>query len=141
MMTHETIPSETSVPAYYATFGTQRIPFLVSLAFIDQHSRIQLVPALKRAIDRTVEVTGRQGLATTVVADTDILRDVARQRLTQMCVLPDMILLFLCQSSDTMDRLMAHLHAAFPLSLVRASPGGTDVSHMQPLAVGERPSH
>ncbi|WP_241136775.1 hypothetical protein [Achromobacter insuavis] len=126
------LAADTSVPAYYAMFGRQRVPFLVAPLFVSPQARLQLTPAMKRALDRTVEITGRQGLATAIVSNEANIQALARNCIGQVSLLHDVILLFLCQSEEKSERLMAHLYDTYQLQLVTEPPPPGAVLTMQP---------
>lgn len=109
-----------AVPAYYARQGSLEVPFLTSLLFLDPRGQIVLVDAVRRALDRVVEITGRRGLAHAIVADNANFRELVRRRVAQASVLPDCVLLFICQSAPTAERVMTNMNDAFSLSLMRA---------------------
>jgi len=109
-----------AVPAYWAGDSSgNRVPFIVSLLFYDQGGIERIAPAVERSINRTVELTGRVGLATATVAnDEDMARSVSRW-VERALAMPDVIVLFRCQSADCAERLINYLHGAYNLALVR----------------------
>lgn len=106
------------VPAYWATLpGGQSVPFIVSLLFYDAQGRPRIPPAVERSIDRTVEIAGREVLGQAIIADDD---DLSRaEHLLQRAAKAGAIALFRCQSPETAERLMQHLHATCSLRLVQ----------------------
>ena len=61
-----------AVPAYYATTADGRtVPLIVSLLFYDADKKPRITPAVEKSIDRTIEITGREGLATAIISDSD----------------------------------------------------------------------
>jgi hypothetical protein len=108
-----------AVPAYIATAGSfPSAPFIVSLLMYDVDCKPRLPPAVEAAIDRTIAITGRQGLATLIVADDADLP--AKHRTIQAALMrDDAIILFRCQSADTAERLMQYLGRTYQLALVQ----------------------
>lgn len=111
-----------AVPAYWVTSpGGQSVPFIVSLLFRDAQGRPRIPPAVEQSIDRTVEITGREALAQAIIADDDDPA-IARKFIARAAELvPQAIVLFRCQSPQTAERLMQHLHAECSLRLVQKS--------------------
>jgi hypothetical protein len=52
------------VPAYNAANGKgQSVPFIVSLMMVDDENKAALPPAVSASIDRTLSITGTEGVA------------------------------------------------------------------------------
>lgn len=121
-----------AVPAYHATAPDGRtVPFIVSLLLHDADNKPRITPAVERSIDRTIDITGREGLALAIIADNDELPGTACRYMERAMGVPGAILLFRCQSPETAERLMQHIHTKYRLTLVRQSfdsaaggPGG-----------------
>lgn len=114
-----------AVPAYYARSPMGwSVPFIVSLLLYDGQHRPRIPPAVEQSINRTVEITGREGLAQAIIADDDDPA-IARQFMERAARLkPQAIVLFRCQSPETAERLMQYLHSAYSLSLVQEQVKG-----------------
>lgn len=109
-----------AVPAFHATATDGRtVPFIVSLLLHDMHNKPRLTPAVEKSIDRTIEITGREGLATAIIADDDPFPRTAGRYLERAMGIKGAIVLFRCQSPETAERLMQYLHATYRLALVR----------------------
>ena len=109
-----------AVPAYFATTGEGRsVPFIVSLLLQDASGQARIPPAVEKSIDRTIEITGREGLATAVIADDHAFSLTARRYLDRALDIPGVIVLFRCQSPETAERLMHYLSTIYELTLVR----------------------
>jgi hypothetical protein len=107
-----------AVPAYMATAPDGRcVPFIVSLLLYDQNKRPRIPPAVEQAIDRTMDITKRQGLITTIVSDDDHPKKIRQMVETAMGV-EDSILLFRCQSTHTAEQSMRLLSKMFRLTLI-----------------------
>jgi hypothetical protein len=108
------------VPAYWATGADgHRVPFIVSLLLYDQSGLARITPAAERSIDKTIELTGRVGLATVTVSDNEDMAASVGRWIERALAMPEVIILFRCQSADCAERLMNHLHGAYALALVR----------------------
>lgn len=109
-----------AVPAFWVEASpSRRVPVVVSLYLVDATGVSRLPPSVERAIDRTVELTGRQGLATATVLDEANAAVVAGRALERAMVMSDVIVLFRCQSVEGSERLMNHLNDAYRLTLIR----------------------
>lgn len=117
------------VPAYFAKSPAGKsVPFIVSLMLVDADHKAALPPAVEASIDRTVEITGAEGVALSNVYDNDDLRALAVNSITRAQGLTDLaIVLFRCQSAPTAEQLMTVLNDSYELSLVKdSSPRGSD---------------
>jgi len=109
-----------AVPAFWVeASASRRVPVVVSLYMVDAAGVARLTPAVERAIDRTVEITGRQGLATATVLNESNAEMAAGRALERAMVMSDVIVLFRCQSVEVSERLMNHLSDAYTLTLLR----------------------
>lgn len=109
-----------AVPAYHgSTTDGRTVPFIVSLLLFDQDRRPRITPAVEKSIDRTIEITGRDGLATAIIADDDAFSLTARRYIERAMDIPGAIVLFRCQSPETAERLMQYLSETYALELVR----------------------
>jgi hypothetical protein len=114
-----------AVPAYYATTVDGRtVPFIVSLLLYDTNKKPRITPAVELTIDRTVEITGRKGLATAIIADNDAFSLTARRYIERAIGIDGAIILFRCQSPETAERLMQYLNTHYMLTLVREHHAG-----------------
>jgi len=111
-----------TVPGYWAEASERRrVPFVVTLYLVDGHGVARLPPAVERVLDRTVEITGREGLAITNVLDVPGALAAAGRALERAMGMSGVIVLFRCQSLEGSERLMNFLHGAYSLSLLRAA--------------------
>jgi hypothetical protein len=111
-----------AVPAYVATAESFRsAPFIVSLLMYGGDGQPRLPPAVEAAIDRAIAITGREGLATMVLADDADLPS-KRRSIRAALTLDDAIILFRCQSAGTAERLMQYLDRTYQLALVQEEP-------------------
>lgn len=109
------------VPSFWIEAGpNRRIPCVASLYMVDRDGVGRLPPAVERAIDRVVDVTGRSGLAMAWVLDVPNGPSSALRQLERVIAVPDLIVLFRCQSVECSERLMNLLHETYTLSLLRA---------------------
>lgn len=113
-----------TVPAYYATNAEGcRIPFIVGMLLRDQNGAGRLTPAIEAAINRTVEITGRQGLVTAIMSERDTRASVVGI-VNKAMAIDGAILLFRCQNAETAEALMRCMDEAYQLSLVRMRGDG-----------------
>jgi hypothetical protein len=109
-----------AVPAYFADDRKgRRIPFIVGMLLHDRDRTPRLTPAIEAAINRTVAITGRQGLVTAIVSERDTRSSVG-SIVERALAIDDAILLFRCQNAETAEALMLCVDEAYILSLVRA---------------------
>lgn len=111
------------VPAYFAKNPAgDQVPFIVSLMLVDADHKPALPPAVEASINRTVEITGAEGVAFANVYDTDDLRAVATSSINRARGLKGLaIVLFRCQSAPTAEQLMTVLNDSYELTLVKDS--------------------
>lgn len=109
-----------AVPAYYAKTDDGRcVPFIISLLFYSKEGKIWFPPAVERAINRAIEITQREGLATATITDKDTFTLTAKRYLERAMTIPGAIVLLSCQSPETAERLMQFLNTHYHLSLVK----------------------
>lgn len=109
-----------AVPAYHATATDGRtVPFIITLLLYDVEKKPRITPAVEKSINRTIEITGREGLATAIIADNDSFPLTARRYMERAMGIKGVIVLFRCQSPETAERLMQDLDATYSLTLVR----------------------
>lgn len=112
-------PYMTAVPAYHATgMDGGTVPFIISLLLYDAEQKPRITPAVEKSIDRTIEITGREGLATATIADDASFPGTARVYLERAMQIAGAIVLFRCQSPETAERLMQYLASTYTLTLV-----------------------
>nr|WP_229653858.1 hypothetical protein [Pseudomonas syringae] len=113
------------VPAYFAKGSSgASVPFIVSLMLVDGGLKPALPPAVEASINRTVEITGAEGVAFANVYDTDDLRALAMKSIDRAHSLKALaIVLFRCQSAHTAEQLMTVLNDSYVLSLVKDNAG------------------
>ena len=70
------------------------------------------------AINRTVEITKREGLVVAVVSEQDTKSSLARV-VERAMEIEDAILLFRCQNAETAEALMQCMDQLFDLSMVK----------------------
>ncbi|CAG9260932.1 conserved hypothetical protein [Burkholderia diffusa] len=107
------------VPAYHATANGRTVPFIVSILLRDANQRLVLPPAVISSINRTVEITGRCGIARAILGDHDDISALAVRYIERAMGIPSAIVLFLCQTPEIAEQLMQHLDVQYRLTLVR----------------------
>lgn len=114
--------ARSAIPAYWVEASAgRRVPVVVSLQFFAPNGQECFPPAVLAAIDATVEITGRQGLTMAAVDDSPNSTMRALRSLERAMAIPDVIVLFRCQSVSCAEGLMEQLDAAYCLYLVRRS--------------------
>lgn len=120
-------PQLEAVPAYHATtIGGRTVPFIIAILLYDSEGNPRLTPAVERSIDRTIDVTGREGLARATIRESDNLYDTASKYLERAMDLDGAIVLFRCESPELCERLMAHFNTHYTLSMVQEKVGSAD---------------
>ncbi|ANY18520.1 hypothetical protein [Bordetella pseudohinzii] len=111
-----------STPAYLLhTNDGRQIPFLIALLLFDQQRRPTLTPAVVCAINRTIDLTGREGLVTRTVLVGESIEQVIQTTVLQALAIPGAILLYRCQSAVVAENLMGHLLSAHHITLLKDS--------------------
>lgn len=112
-----------SVPAFYAmNQHGKKQAFIVSIMFFDAQRQPRLTPAVESAINKTIEITGLDCLATA-----NILAEHAgfhlKERLSTLMDkafrLEKTIVLFLCATPELCEATMKTLNACYKLSMVK----------------------
>ena len=111
-----------AVPAFYANGNGVSVPFIVSVLLVDEHQHPRFTPAVERSIDTTIKITAREGLVTGIIGDADDVSEIARKYLMRASRIEGSILLFLCQSGETAEKVMQSLSTEYTLSLVQRTP-------------------
>ncbi len=112
-----------AVPAYYAIDAGKRcVPFIVSILLLDREGRSRITPVVKAAIDRVVEITGRDGLVTAIISELDDRRTVERVVGRSMAI-DGGILLLRCQNAETAEALMLCVVELFEVTLIQEGGG------------------
>ena len=113
-------PYLSAVPAYHAIGADgATVPFIISLLLFDSEQKPRITPAVEKSIERTIEITGREGLGTATIADDACFPSTARVYLERAMKIAGAIVLFRCQSPETAERLMQYLASTYTLTLVR----------------------
>ncbi|KPC31087.1 Uncharacterized protein ABJ99_4903 [Pseudomonas syringae pv. cilantro] len=108
------------VPAYYATNGKgQSVPFIVSLMMVDDLNKAALPPAVSASIDRTLSITGTEGLAFANIYNVEPLDVVVPAHIDRAMKIAGALVLFRCQSPETAENLMGVMNEAYNLTLVK----------------------
>ncbi len=108
-----------AVPAYYAGgAGGNSIPFIVALLLHDSAGRPVLTPAVEAAINRTAEITNRDGLIIAIVTEQDTRATVANV-VGRAMKIDGAILLFRCQNGEVAEALMLCMSQLFDVKLVK----------------------
>ncbi|MDQ0655227.1 hypothetical protein [Pseudomonas cedrina] len=125
-------PQLEAVPAYHATTTDGRsVPFIIAILLYDSEGNPRLTPAVERSIDRTIDVTGREGLARATIRESDNLYDTASKYLERAMDLDGVIVLFRCESPELCERLMAHFNTHYTLSMVQEKVASADEEKLQ----------
>ena len=115
------------VPAYYAANGKgQRVPFIVSLMMVDDKNKAALPPAVSASIDRTLIITGTEGVALANIYNVEPLDLVVPAHIDRAMKILGALVLFRCQSPETAENLMAVMNEAYTLTLVKDKQSDSD---------------
>ena len=115
------------VPAYYATNGKgQSVPFIVSLMMVDAENKAALPPAVSASIDRTLSITGTEGVAFANIYNVEPLDLVVPAHIDRAMKILGALVLFRCQSPETAENLMAVMNEAYTLTLVKDKQSDAD---------------
>jgi hypothetical protein len=108
------------VPAYYAENSEgQRVPFVIALMLTGEDGRMVLPPAVEASIDRTIDITGSEGVAYADLYDHYRLEAVVPAHVDRAMRVPGAMVLLRCQSPETAEKAMTTLAAQYVISLVR----------------------
>ncbi|EFW77670.1 hypothetical protein [Pseudomonas savastanoi] len=115
------------VPAYYAANGKgQSVPFIVSLMMVDDENKAALPPAVSASIDRTLSITGTEGVAFANIYNVEPLDLVVPAHIDRAMKILGALVLFRCQSPETAENLMAVMNEAYTLTLVKDKQSDSD---------------
>ncbi|OKS58563.1 hypothetical protein [Pseudomonas syringae] len=115
------------VPAYYAANGKgQRVPFIVSLMMVDDQNKAALPPAVSASIDRTLSITGTEGVAFANIYNVEPLDIVVPAHVDRAMTILGALVLFRCQSPETAENLMGVMNQAYTLTLVKDQRSDAD---------------
>nr|WP_016355623.1 hypothetical protein [Pseudomonas migulae]AGC70375.1 hypothetical protein pD2RT_021 [Pseudomonas migulae] len=115
------------VPAYYAANGKgQRVPFIVSLMMVDDKNKAALPPAVSASIDRTLIITGTEGVALANIYNVEPLDLVVPAHIDRSMKIDGALVLFRCQSPETAENLMVVMNEAYTLTLVKDKQSNAD---------------
>jgi hypothetical protein len=113
-------PQLSAVPAFYATTTDGRtVPFIIAVLLYDAENQPRITPAVEASINRTIEITAREGLAMATIYERDNLYDTASKYLERAMNLVGAIVLFRCETPELCERLMGHLNTHYELSLIQ----------------------
>lgn len=121
-----------AIPAYYAKFNDHKIPFIVSVTFVDDKNQIQLPPAVEQSIDKTIDITGSEGLVTVKVTTIEKISQ-AREFFEKCTAIPKSILFFHCWSDEIAEQLMAHISDLFEISMISVQDAVDVITPTQPV--------
>ncbi len=115
------------VPAYYATNGKgQSVPFIVSLMMVDDENKAALPPAVSASIDRTLSITGTEGVAFANIYNVEPLDLVVPAEIDRAMKILGAIVLFRCKCPVTAENLMALMNEAYTLTLDKDKQSDSD---------------
>ena len=115
------------VPAYYAANGKgQSVPFIVSLMMVDDESKAAVPPAVSASIDRTLSITGTEGVAFANIYNVEPLDLVVPAHIDRAMKILGALVLFRCQSPETAENLMTVMNEAYTLTLVKDKQSDAD---------------
>jgi hypothetical protein len=108
------------VPAYYATSGENvRVPFIVSLMMVNELKQAALPPAVIKSIDRTLSITGAEGVALANIRAFDCIEATVPRHINRVMKLAKAMLLFRCESPEIAEKLMTVMNKSYSLTLVK----------------------
>lgn len=115
------------VPAYFAeNHQGERIPFIVALMMLDDQHQPVLPPAVAASVDKTLGITGAQGVALANIFDRDVPGTVVPRYLDRAMGIPGALVLFRCESPETAERVMGVIDGSYTLSLVKDHQAARD---------------
>lgn len=105
------------VPAYYAEIKGEKIPFIVTIAFVDKENKIQFPDAVKKSINTVMEITGFEGLITVKIQNEE------RVKLSPSFIDKSKniagIVLFHCWDDNLAEKVMNCISSTFPVTLIQ----------------------
>lgn len=104
------------IPAYYIEYCGKKIPFLVSLLFVDDNKQIKLPPVVEKSINKVCDITCRETLAYIKISEFD------KQKLEHCFFESDKnnaILLFLCFTVELAENLMCYFKENYNITLIK----------------------
>ena len=107
----------TVIPAYYAEIQGEKIPFIVTIAFVDKENKIQFPDAVNKSIDAVTEITGFEGLITAKIQNEDRVK-LAPSFIEKSKNIAG-IVLFHCWDDNLAEKVMNCISSTFPVTLIQ----------------------
>ncbi|GGM25519.1 hypothetical protein GCM10009425_40360 [Pseudomonas asuensis] len=109
-----------AVPAYFAKNSNgDSVPFIVTVMFQDQHGHHRITPAIENSINRTIEITGREGLAIASIALGENIESKVPECIDRAMHIDGAIVLFRCQTGELCEKVMQLINVSYQISMVR----------------------
>ena len=109
-----------SIPVYVLhNANNEKLPFLIGLAMQDEQGKLILLPCVAKAINRTLEITGRTGLITQTIMLEEYIKQVIHRSVPQAIALTNAVLLYSCQNAQVAENLIAQLLGMYRITLLK----------------------
>lgn len=112
------------VPTFLLTEQTgtsEPLPLVVSIITLNESGEAQPLPAVQRAIDRTVEATGKEGLIQARIIDRDRVEELVPFYVKKGWEHKDAILLLQCLNAELAEEVMQCIGRRYRLALITHS--------------------
>lgn len=109
-----------SIPVYVLhNANNEKLPFLIGLAMQDEQGKPILLPCVAKAINRTLEITGRTGLIKQTIMLEEYIKQVIHRSVPQAIALTNAVLLYSCQNAQVAENLIAQLLGMYRITLLK----------------------
>ena len=109
-----------SIPVYVLhNANNEKLPFLIGLPMQDEQGKPILLPCVTKAINRTLEITGRIGLITQTIMLEEYIKQVIHRSVPQAIALTNAVLLYSCQNAQVAENLIAQLLGMYRITLLK----------------------
>ena len=85
----------------------------------DEQGKPILLPCVAKAINRTLEITGRTGLIKQTIMLEEYIKQVIHRSVPQAIALTNAVLLYSCQNAQVAENLIAQLLGMYRITLLK----------------------
>lgn len=106
-----------AIPAFYAEVDETKVPYIVTVTFVNSEKQIVFTQAVENSINSVCEITEREGLITAKVQTEDDIEKLEAW-IRKGTVIPG-IVLFHCWTGELAEQAMEKISSIFRVSLIQ----------------------